>query len=332
MGSPLYMSPEQIRSSRDVDVRGDVWALGVILYELLTGVAPFSANTMGATLAKIFSETPAPVGRLRPEVPEELAAVIAQCLEKELARRVQNIGELASRLAPFANREDAVSVERILRVSGIPAAPAPPPAASPVASTVGAAEAPQRATPAPRAASASASGSASQPSRDPRGETEPPWHRSASERYRLPRTGRATVIAGAIALCVAGAAVAAFVMRAPRGPGGTPAPAAAGASSAALSALQAAQATVPTATAPAQPTPEPPASVAAATASGVAAASAATSLPLHGGAAPAAHPSPARVAPAPRAASGGRPTAGSGGPPGVSPAKGNADPLGIQPE
>jgi serine/threonine-protein kinase len=333
MGSPLYMSPEQIRSSRDVDVRGDVWALGVILYELLTGAPPFAANTMGATLAKIFSETPAPVGRLRPEVPEELAAVVAQCLEKELTRRVQNIGELASRLAPFASREDAVSVERILRVSGIPAAPAAPPAASPpVASTVGSAEVPQRGTPTPQPAPAPASASASQPSRDPRGETEPPWHRSSSERYRLPRTGRATVIAGGIALCVAGAAIAAFVMRAPRGAGVTPAPAAAGASSTVVSALPAPQATVPTATAPAQPTPEPPASVAAAAASGVTAASSATSPTLHGGAAPAANPSPARVAPTQRAASGGRPTAGTGASPAASRAKGNADPLGIQPE
>jgi serine/threonine-protein kinase len=329
MGSPLYMSPEQIRSSRDVDVRGDVWALGVILYELLTGVAPFAANTMGATLAKIFSETPPPVGRLRPEVPEELSAVVAQCLDKDIARRVQNVGELASRLAPFANREDVVSVERIMRVSGIPAAPAAPQAAPPVAATVGSAEPAQRATPAPQAAPAAAS----QSSRDRRGETEPPWHRSASERHRLPRTGRVTAIAGGIALCVAGATIAAFVMRAQRGPGRTPAPVAAGAPSVIVPALPAPAITATaTATAPPPATAEPMAAVTAASGSAGAAASTATSPASHGGAAPVAHPSPAHIAPAPRAASGGRPTAGTGGPPAASPAKGNADPLGIQPE
>jgi serine/threonine-protein kinase len=321
MGSPLYMSPEQIRSSRDVDVRSDVWAFGVILYELLTGVPPFAAETMGATLAKIFAETPAPVGRLRPEVPEELAAVIAQCLERDLARRVQSVGELASRLAPFANREDTVSVDRILRVSGMPAAPA---ATSPVASTVGPGEAPQWAS-----GSSSGSGSGSQSSPDRRGETEPPWHRSASQGYRVPRRGRATAIATGVALSLAGAAVAgivAVVMRSPARSTETPAaPAAPGSSSPVVSALPPAQAAAPSGSTPARTAAEPLASIAAATGS-------ASAPPPPGAGALTAHPSPPRVAPAPRAASGAKPSASAGAPTKASSAKGNADPLGIQPE
>jgi eukaryotic-like serine/threonine-protein kinase len=326
MGSPLYMSPEQIRSSRDVDVRGDVWALGVILYELLSGVAPFAANTMGATLAKIFSETPPPVGRLRPEVPQELSAVVAQCLEKDLARRVQNVGELASRLAPFANREDVVSAERILRVSGIPAAPAAPPAASPVASTVGPGEAPRGRTPGPQPAPASAS----QSSGGHRGETEAPW--SASQGTRLPRTGRVTVIAGGIALCVAGAAIALFVMRAPRAHGeAVPSPAlpAAPLPGPAQGPVSPSATTAPRASieAPASPATAP--APIAATAQTATAESAAHAMR---GSGPAVSAGPAHAPPPSRTVTAAKP---SGAPPvshAAAPVKGNADPLGIQPE
>jgi serine/threonine-protein kinase len=325
MGSPLYMSPEQIRSSRDVDVRSDVWALGVILYELLTGVAPFAAETMGATLAKIFAETPAPVGRLRPEVPEELAVVVAHCLEKDLARRVQNVGELASRLAPFANREDSVSVERILRVSGIPAAP---PAPSPAASTMGAAEVQQAGS---GAGSRSGSRSASQASRERRGETEPPWHRSASQGYRVPRAGRGAVIAAGVAACVAVGAIAVFVLRAPARRTEPPA-AAAVAPSQISSEAASAQASAPPGSTPARATPEPPASVAAANPSAAAAGIATTAQAAPRGAPSAPHTSPARAAPVPRVATGATPTASAAPSPTRTTAKGNADPLGIQPE
>ena len=75
MGSPGYMSPEQVRSSKDVDGRSDIWALGVILYELITGTNPFVGESLGATFAKIISESPPPVRTQRPDVPEDLEAV-----------------------------------------------------------------------------------------------------------------------------------------------------------------------------------------------------------------------------------------------------------------
>src|SRR4051812_47574365 len=76
MGSPLYMSPEQMRSTRNVDARTDIWALGVILYELLTGRAAFLADSMPELCAMILTEPPASVRSLRAEVPEGLDVAI----------------------------------------------------------------------------------------------------------------------------------------------------------------------------------------------------------------------------------------------------------------
>jgi serine/threonine-protein kinase len=119
MGSPAYMSPEQVRSSKAVDARSDVWSLGVILYELLAGVSPFVGESLGETLARILGEDPPPIAQYRPDVPPELAAVIAQCLTRKLEARVQSVAELASRLLPFADAEAALSVKRILRLAGV---------------------------------------------------------------------------------------------------------------------------------------------------------------------------------------------------------------------
>jgi serine/threonine-protein kinase len=119
MGSPAYMSPEQVRSSKDVDGRSDVWSLGVILYELLSGASPFAGETLGDTFAKIVTEPPPPLGARRPDLSPKLVAVIEACLERRLEARVQNVGELANRLLPFAPPDAVTSVDRIRRISGI---------------------------------------------------------------------------------------------------------------------------------------------------------------------------------------------------------------------
>jgi eukaryotic-like serine/threonine-protein kinase len=103
IGSPLYMSPEQIRSSRSVDVRSDLWSLGVILYELLAGRTPFAGETMGELFACILEVDFPPLPFLRPDVPAPLAEAVHRCLRRPLDRRFQDAGELARALAPYAS-------------------------------------------------------------------------------------------------------------------------------------------------------------------------------------------------------------------------------------
>lgn len=116
LGSPWYMSPEQLRSFKNVDARTDVWALGVILYRLITGRQPFDADSLSACITKIVADPPIPLRLHRPDAPLELESLILRCLEKDTARRVQNIAELARGVFPFAPPRSAISVERIVGV------------------------------------------------------------------------------------------------------------------------------------------------------------------------------------------------------------------------
>ena len=115
LGSPAYMSPEQIRRPKSVDTRTDIWSLGSILFELLTREAPFNADSPLALLAAVVSDPLPSIREKRPDVPVELEAVIAKCLEKKPEDRYQTVAELADALAPFAPH----SQPSISRISGI---------------------------------------------------------------------------------------------------------------------------------------------------------------------------------------------------------------------
>jgi serine/threonine protein kinase len=103
MGSPLYMSPEQMRSSKDVSPAADIWSLGVILHELISGDVPFTGATFPEVLVQVMSEPPTKLRLLRPEVPAELEAVVLRCLEKHPADRYSSVATLAVALTPFAS-------------------------------------------------------------------------------------------------------------------------------------------------------------------------------------------------------------------------------------
>ena len=111
MGSPLYMSPEQMRSSKDVDAQTDIWALGIILFELIAGKPPFEADSVTELAIKINNDPAPEVRTFRPEVPSALEAVIFTCLEKDRRRRYRNVAELALALLAFAPRRAKASVE-----------------------------------------------------------------------------------------------------------------------------------------------------------------------------------------------------------------------------
>jgi eukaryotic-like serine/threonine-protein kinase len=113
VGSPLYMSPEQVLAAKQVDGRSDLWALGVVLYELLSGRPPFDGETIGVLLTAVLSAEAPSLRRLNPDVPERLERVVMRCLERDVDLRYQTAAELARELVPFCSEAVADLLPRI---------------------------------------------------------------------------------------------------------------------------------------------------------------------------------------------------------------------------
>jgi serine/threonine-protein kinase len=121
MGSPVYMSPEQIRASKDIDVRTDIWSMGCVLHELVTGRPAFDAPSLTQLSATILEEQPPKVSDIVADLPPEIDSIVARCLQKQPELRYQNMAELAMALYPFGPRRSRLSAERccmLLKVEG----------------------------------------------------------------------------------------------------------------------------------------------------------------------------------------------------------------------
>jgi eukaryotic-like serine/threonine-protein kinase len=115
LGTPAYMSPEQLRSSKSVDARADIWSLGVVMYELLSGKLPFDGETPGEIFAAILERSPAPLRAHRPSLSQAWEDIVMRCLRRAPEERFADVGELARALAPFGSGRWAQVVPAIER-------------------------------------------------------------------------------------------------------------------------------------------------------------------------------------------------------------------------
>ena len=138
MGSPKYMSPEQMTSMRDVDGRSDIWSLGAILFDLLCGRPPFVAETTPRICALVLNADPPLPSALRPELPHELEMILLRCLDKDPDRRFDDVRALMTALAPFSPASEllATSVRSAVAPPKEPERQAPP-SVTPTPSTPG---------------------------------------------------------------------------------------------------------------------------------------------------------------------------------------------------
>jgi eukaryotic-like serine/threonine-protein kinase len=117
IGTPYYMSPEQIRNARNVDEKADVWALGVILYELISGRVPFDGETATAVLAAICGDKPKPLHEVCKTASADISEIVGACLAKNLDERMPNVRELVRALAAVAPDKASTIGERLASIN-----------------------------------------------------------------------------------------------------------------------------------------------------------------------------------------------------------------------
>jgi serine/threonine-protein kinase len=137
LGSPLYMSPEQMSSSNSVDARSDLWSLGVLLYQLVAGFTPFHASSLAHLCSRVLAEEPTPLRAYRNDAPPGFEAVVLRCLKRDRELRFPDVAAFAAALAPYAPEDARVYGRRVARAmgkKGAPSASAPELPAAPRAS------------------------------------------------------------------------------------------------------------------------------------------------------------------------------------------------------
>jgi serine/threonine-protein kinase len=112
LGSPVYMSPEQLRNAKDIDARADIWSLGVVAYELLSGKPPFDGDGVGEIFAAILEKDPEPLHVMNWRLPPEISTVIGKCLQRKPEDRWADAAELLRALKPFGSGAWTSVVER----------------------------------------------------------------------------------------------------------------------------------------------------------------------------------------------------------------------------
>jgi serine/threonine-protein kinase len=113
LGSPRYMAPEQLRNSKDVDGRADLWSVGAVLFQLVTGRHAFDAESNVQASIRVLGGEPESLRALAPHAPPELEAIVRRCLAKDVADRFQTAEELAKALRPFASKRTRESIDRM---------------------------------------------------------------------------------------------------------------------------------------------------------------------------------------------------------------------------